>query len=284
MAPGGGRPRGVRAPVPPRPGGTGSHKFTPPAARGINVSSAARFMSAALAREAGKTSLCTQTARGRDGGRGHAGARLVAGRAPTGGARTVLPPTRTPLWGGGCRAPCPQGTSWLRGPGPLHRETEAGRTSLGDAGCPGAGNGAGPVASILPGGNTPPSSEHTPDTMLRAFRETMQADPSRSCRHAGDGHAHHPHPQHPGWRAGFQAHQHQPQLPAGTSAGSAAAARDTGGPRDARGHSEGSWGARGRLGGLRGLPTASLQTDQASGMSRSKAACGVHNPHCPQTM
>ena len=151
-------------------------------------------MSAALAREAGKTSLCTHRQRaGRDGSRGHAGARLVAGRAPTGGARTVLPPTRTPSWGGGWWAPCPRGTSQPRGPGrPLHGETEAGRTSLGDAGCPGAGNGAGPVASILPGGNTPPSSEHTPDTMLRELQETMQAAPSRSCRHAGNGLARQP--------------------------------------------------------------------------------------------
>lgn len=86
---------GVQAPGLPQPGGRGSHKFTPPAARGINVSSAARFMSTPLAREAEKTSLCThgggQGGAAAEGTRGHG---RPAGHMHVGGVRTWTPSPR----------------------------------------------------------------------------------------------------------------------------------------------------------------------------------------------
>lgn len=126
---------------------------------------------------------------GSGSGRGHAGAWPAA--APTGGVRTVLPPTHAPSWGGGRRALCPRGGSWLRGHRPLHTEAEAGRTILEDAGHPGAGRwtGLGRVASVppgppaplsrRPGGTTPPAAEHTLDTGAQGVEGNNPGRPFR---------------------------------------------------------------------------------------------------------
>lgn len=73
--------RGVPAPVLPQPGGRRSHKFTPPAALGINVSSTARFTSTPLARKAEKTRVCVHMAR-REGA-GCRGGQEVSGQQDT---------------------------------------------------------------------------------------------------------------------------------------------------------------------------------------------------------
>ena len=138
---------------------------------------------------------------GRGSGRGHAGARPAAGRAPTGGVRTVLPPTCAPSWGGGRRALCPQGRSWPRGHGCCTQRQRQG--GPGGRRAPGGWemNGAGPgcLCPTRPTCSTVSEAwghHDTPWTLvLRELRETMQEDPSQSCHHARDGRARRPRPQ-----------------------------------------------------------------------------------------
>lgn len=80
-------------------GGRGGNKFTPPAARRINVSSAARFMSTPLARKAEKTNLCVDTARRAGTGGWWAGVlrtQQLGHACGRHGNRDVV------LWGAGC--------------------------------------------------------------------------------------------------------------------------------------------------------------------------------------